>query len=125
MIASSKYIGRLVELRVQKTRLSVTDLRMLQTEVTSFLQQNDVGAVVLDMERLDFADNSLIHALRALVGTAQAAEKRFSLKNAPVALRYALTAPSFRMKWAIGLLPNETSTPAREVLSRRRLFGSR
>ena len=119
MTTSAVLSGDVAELRLRDSRLGVADVDKLYGEAVELLRRKGVRSVVVDMRRVDLVDNSLINVLRALAADARKAGKQFTLRDAPPALGHALNAPSFRMRWALGMVPAEGRAPACEVLGLR------
>ena len=108
MSSSAIFSGEVAELRLRDSRLGVADVDKLYLDIMGLLRQRSVRSIVVDMRRVDLVDNSLVNVLRALSAEARKVSKQFTLRDAPPALGHVLNAPSFRMRWALGMVPAES-----------------
>jgi anti-anti-sigma regulatory factor len=119
MVASARLARDVVTVRLQKRRLTVQDLDQLQNDLHPVARDERVKSIVLDMGSVDFVDNSLINLLKCLTRDTERVGKHFRLQNAPTELKFALSAPSFRMAWASRILPVDSSAPSIRSIAHR------
>ena len=118
MLASIRSDRGTAKIQVHRRRLTLGEIDHLHRDVSALFRRGDLDVVILSLREVDFVDNSLVNLLRALASEARSRRVRFSLRDAPPPLRYALTAPSFRMSWASGLVPLDSSSPISVALGR-------
>ena len=86
MVASTRIIQDMAEVRLLKPRLAVTDIDRLHRDVTALLRRRDVATVRIDMKRVDMVDNSLVAALRSMALEARRRRRHMRLDSVPSAL---------------------------------------
>jgi len=118
MIASSRVRDGQAELFVQKRALSLVDLDRLEDDVLELFVRADVARVIVNLRAVERVDNSLVNLLRFLAGRARQFDCRFHAEGLPQALKYALSAPSFLMRWTEGVINPDARSPMGSSLLR-------
>ncbi|HOT35219.1 MAG TPA: hypothetical protein PLT86_00960 [Candidatus Latescibacteria bacterium] len=107
------------EVQVRVDDSAMVDPLQLRRDVIAALQRSARKEITLSLEGVAKIDTRLLSAIKMAVTEARIRRRRIILVSAPAAIRFALSGTSFRVRWAAGLFPLDTESPAGALILNR------
>lgn len=116
----TRFEGTRAVVELAPPRLDVEALDGVYRHAVRLLSREGLTGVEIDLRRVDAVDNSLVNTLRAIAYEARRRHRIVRLRSIPTVLRYVLSSPSHRLRWAAGLLSPADAMPTTALGFRRR-----
>jgi len=111
--------GERTEVQVRVDHSATLDPLQVRRDVIAALQSSACKEITLSLEGVEKIDTRLLSAIKMAVTEARMRRRRIILVAAPAAIRFALSGTSFRLRWAAGLFPLDTESPAGALILNR------